>query len=160
MNAPNLSGQDGDYLLRQLRHFQAETRGGAKSLYGWMMNGRAKALPSDRALRDVVAHIGAQPVKRPARTLRTGDAARGEKIYTTCAQCHGKNAEGDRAAGGPRLTLLDDWYIARQLQTFISGERGMHPADTFGQQMRAAALPALEHPRAIDDVIAYIATLP
>lgn len=159
MNAPNLTGQDADYLLRQLRLFQAEVRGGASSVYGWMMNGRAKAVPSDRALRDVVAFIVAQEVQRPARTLRTGDPARGKALYSTCAECHGAAGEGNREKGGPRLTHLDDWYAVRQLQGFASGERGAHAADELGRQMKAA-VGVLSDARAMHDVTAYIGSLP
>lgn len=159
MNAPNLSGQDTDYLVRQLRNFQSEVRGGANSLYGWMMNGRAKALPSDRALRDVAAFIATQEAKRPARTLRVGDAARGKALYTTCAECHGAGGEGNRDKGAPRLTLLDDWYVDRQLQGFASGERGAHAGDDYGAQMKAG-MAVLKDARAIQDVTAYIASLP
>jgi cytochrome c553 len=157
MNAPNLTGIDAAYLVRQLRHFSALVRGGTSDFYGWQMNGRAKAMPSDRAIRDVVAYVGTLPVVKPVVTLK-GDAMRGQALYATCAACHGAKAEGNPALGAPALALLDDWYQVRQLQGYRTGGRGTHASDTPGQQMRAA-LTVLRDDRALTDVVAYVTSL-
>lgn len=159
MNAPNLRAQDAPYLLRQLRHFTSEVRGGVSDFYGWQMNGRAKALPEDRARRDVVAYIDQLPRAQAKATLKGGDAAAGRASYTACIACHGARAEGNPALSAPALAGLDDWYVLRQLEGFRSGSRGKHPDDLPGQQMRAAAS-MLADETAAKNVTAYIATLP
>jgi cytochrome c553 len=158
MHAPNLTKVGGPYLLRQLRHFARDVRGGSQDFYGWQMNGRAKALPDDRALRDVVAFIGTLPESRSPATLRA-DPARGKALYAGCAGCHGPAAEGRPDLSAPALAGLDDAYQLSQLQAFRRGQRGTHKDDTQGAQMRAAAV-ALPSEAALREVVAYIAALP
>ena len=158
MHAPNLTPLEDSYLLRQLRHFAHDIRGGAQDFYGWQMNGRAKALPDDRALRDVVAYIETLPKTRSPVTLQ-GDAAQGKLLYTTCVACHGPVGEGNATLGAPTLAGMDDWYLGEQLESYVSGKRGTHKDDTHGAQMRAAAASLKSHD-ARRDVVAYIATLP
>src|SRR5579862_8209946 len=55
MHAPNLTGLGGAYLVQQLRQFRAIHRGNERDTYGFMMIGRASALPGDRGVRDVAA---------------------------------------------------------------------------------------------------------
>ena len=158
MHAPNLTKVGGPYLLRQLRHFARDVRGGSQDFYGWQMNGRAKALPDDRALRDVVAFIGTLPESRSPATIRA-DMTRGKALYAGCAGCHGAAAEGRPDLSAPALAGLDDWYQLSQLQAFHHGQRGTHKEDTQGAQMRAAAV-ALPSQTALREVVAYIASIP
>jgi len=158
MHAPNLTMVGGPYLLRQLRDFIRDTRGGSQDFYGWQMNGRAKALPDDRALRDVVAFIGTLPESRSPATIRA-DMTRGKALYAGCAGCHGAAAEGRPDLSAPALAGLDDWYQLSQLQAFRHGQRGTHKEDTQGAQMRAAAV-ALPSETALREVVAYIASIP
>ena len=166
MNAPNLTGQSKDYLVRQLRHFAGEVRGGLADKFGWQMNGRAKSLPGNRAWRDVVAYIGTLPVVRPAKSTgpllpsmkKSPSVDRGKTAYVACIACHGESAQGVPAVDGPALTPLDDWYLVRQLQMFRSGVRGSHAEDQPGQQMRASVTALSDD--AIADIATYIATLP
>lgn len=157
MHAPNLTVQGPAYLLSQLRHFARDVRGGPQDFYGWQMNGRAKALPDDRALRDVVAYIDSLPKAYAAPTLR-GNAAAGNAYYATCASCHGERGAGNIAVAGPALAGLDDWYVLAQLNAYRTGERGKHKDDRGGAQMRAAAL-ALKSDDALRGVAAYVASL-
>ena len=53
---------------------------------------------------------------------------------------------------------MNDWYLARQLQNFKSGVRGVHPEDEYGFQM-TSMVQALADEQAINDVVAYINTL-
>ena len=157
MHAPNLTVQGPGYLLSQLRHFARDVRGGPQDFYGWQMNGRAKALPDDRALRDVVAYIDSLPKARATPTLR-GDATAGKAQYATCVSCHGERGDGSAVVAAPALAGLDDWYVLAQLTAYRAGERGKHKEDTAGAQMRAAAL-ALKSDAAVRDVATYIASL-
>lgn len=154
MRAPALTVQGTDYLVRQLRHFRSQVRGGVHDTYGWQMNGRALALPGDRGVRDVAAWIATLPAAAPAPPT-TGDAARGAKIYAaTCAACHG-GGDSEPVAGAPNLVGLQDWYQHAQLLNFRQGLRGAHAADTAGAQMRAA-IGSLSD-RDLRDVAAYAA---
>lgn len=89
----------------------------------------------------------------------SGDPVVGQGLYAVCTACHGAGGEGNRELGAPRISGLDASYLKRQLQRFRSGARGAHPDDQQGAQMRPFAL-TLADDGAIDDVVAYIRTLP
>lgn len=158
MHAPRLTLQGSDYLLRQLRNFRQMVRGGVQDFYGWQMNGRASALPGDRALRDVVAYIDTLP-KSYATDRVDGDPQRGQAIYqSSCASCHGAAAEGNAALSSPPLAGLDGWYQLEQLQKYKAGVRGAHPEDVLGAQMLAAAN-LLQSEQEMNDVVSYTLSL-
>ena len=96
----------------------------------------------------------AQSLARPA-----GDAGAGKPLYATCAGCHGAQGEGNPALNAPKLSGQGDWYLKRQLIYFKSGARGAHEQDVYGKQMAAMAA-TLADETAIDNVVAYIGTLP
>ena len=76
-----------------------------------------------------------------------------------CAACHGSQAEGNPATNAPKLSGQGDWYLKRQLKNFKIGARGTHEKDVFGKMMAPMAA-TLSNDAAIDNVIAYIKTLP
>lgn len=155
MGAPGLAGLGTAYVTRQLRAFRAGIRGSSLSdTHGYMMVGRARALPGDRGVRDVVAFIEQQPVARASVPV-DGDVKRGARLYASCAACHGESAQGIEALRAPRLNHLDGQYLLRQLQHFAAGVRGAAPEDVEGQQMRQA-MSQLPDARAMRDVVAYI----
>ncbi|MEJ8567018.1 c-type cytochrome [Elongatibacter sediminis] len=158
MHAPNLTIQGIDYLVRQLRHFREDVRGGVTDFYGWQMNGRAKALSGDRAVRDVAAYIESLPDVHAPGTLG-GNAERGQEVYASqCVSCHGENGEGMPQLGAPALAGLQDWYQLTQIRNFQNELRGSHEQDVRGSQMRPFAV-ALADEEATRNVLAYIATL-
>ena len=59
----------------------------------------------------------------------------------------------------PRMAGMTDWYLQRQLVKFREGVRGQHPRDYYGKQMSFMGR-TLTTDQMIDDVIAYINTLP
>lgn len=148
MHAPNLTGLGSAYLVQQLHEFRAAHRGNSSDTYGFMMIGRANALPDDRGLEDVAAFIDTLPTKQSASVAVAGKLERGRSLYVACAGCHGSNAEGNPALGAPSLRQQDATYLSLQMQHFESGVRE-------SAQMRAAAK-ALPDPQAVADVIAYI----
>jgi cytochrome c oxidase subunit 2 len=89
----------------------------------------------------------------------TALSADGKSLYTSCAACHGQQAEGNPALGAPALAGLQDWYLKSQLEAFNQGRRGYKPYDTYGAQMRAAVkiLPNAADRAAVS---AYIAKMP
>ena len=96
----------------------------------------------------------AQTAAHPA-----GDAEAGKPLYALCAACHGVQAEGNPALNAPKLTGQGDWYVQRQLKNFKIGARGTHDKDVFGKMMAPMAA-TLSDGAAIDNVAAYIQTLP
>jgi cytochrome c oxidase subunit 2 len=87
-----------------------------------------------------------------------GDAAAGRQTFALCAACHGANAEGNQSLNAPKLAGQPGWYLARQMHKFKLGIRGGAPGDEIASQMTTIAGPLDE--TAIDDVVAYIGTLP
>ena len=158
MHAPRLTLQDSGYLLRQLRYFRDEIRGGVNDFYGWQMNGRALGLPDDRAYRDVLAYISTLPDTKAENTL-DGSVRNGKRLYKeSCASCHGLKAEGNPQLSAPVLAGMDDWYQLEQLRKFKDGTRGSHKDDTVGIQMRAI-MSQVKDEKAMKDIIKYIGTI-
>lgn len=87
-----------------------------------------------------------------------GNEQRGKSLYTTCATCHGQNAEGMKALGAPALADQEPYYLKQQLQNYRTNKRGVHPEDVYGAQM--APMAKTLDSEGIKDVIAYIKTLP
>src|SRR5690606_18293814 len=158
LHEPKLSGQSSDYLKRQLRNFKNEIRGThALDEYGRQMALIAATLADDAAIDNVVAYIDTLPDLPAPVTLR-GNATAGAAQFATCGVCHGANARGNAGQGAPRLAGISDWYLRQQMLNFKSGLRGVHPADSYGSQMRFMAA-TLNSDRAIDDVVAYLNSL-
>ncbi|MGB5103711.1 MAG: c-type cytochrome [Steroidobacteraceae bacterium] len=159
IGAPRLAGLDAWYVERQLRAFTEGWRGGADDDDGGeQMRAVALALRDASATAGAVKYAAALRVD-PRRPVLTGNADHGKQLYTACAACHGQQGEGNAALGAPRLAQQNDWYLVRQIDKYLRGLRGVHPQDTTGLQMRAAATATLEDQPAIDDVVAYIGTL-
>ena len=158
VNAPALAGQQGWYLERQITNFRQEIRGGANGdANAQTMALMASGLDSNSRTKDIVAYIATLPAANPEATLQ-GDTEKGRALYSTCAACHGTGAEGNEALNAPALTALGDWYQLSQLKAFKDGNRGTHPDDIYGQQMRPMA-GVLADEQAMRDVVSYIATL-
>lgn len=56
-------------------------------------------------------------------SVRAQDAAKGQKLYQTCIQCHGETGLGMVEKNAPRIAGQFDWYIVGSLKAFKSGER-------------------------------------
>ncbi len=155
--APAIAGLPGWYVEAQLVKFRDGIRGAhAEDYEGLRMRPMARTLPADD-VAGVAAYVGTLPSVAPSRAI-TGDAARGAKLYATCAACHGPDGKGMEALKSPPIVQLDDWYIASQIHKFKSGIRGSNTADVTGMQMRPMAA-TLADDQAVHDVIAHLATL-
>jgi len=64
----------------------------------------------------------------------TGATAGNDFDY--CLLCHGANANGNYGIRAPKISGMEPWYLARQLENFASGVRGVPPEDTAGHEMR------------------------
>jgi cytochrome c oxidase subunit 2 len=158
LNAPKLSGQGVWYLQRQLKYFKQGVRGTHdKDVFGKMMAPMAATLADDAAIDNVSAYIMTLP-DTPAPSSVESNTARGQKIYVTCAVCHGSDGRGRQAMNAPRLEGMSDWYMITQLKNFKEGIRGHHPQDLYGPQMTLMSA-ILADDQAIKDLVAYINTI-
>ncbi len=158
LNAPKLSGQGDWYLKRELQLFKSGARGAhEKDTFGKVMAPMAATLADDAAIDNVVAYIRTLP-DNPAPPTVTKNAAHGQKLYETCASCHGPDGRGIQATNAPRLKGMSDWYMVTQLKNFQQGIRGAHPKDMYGPQMASMAV-ILADDEATSDLVAYINTL-
>ncbi len=103
--------------------------------------------------------LGSHPTYADTLNMPEPDLQAGRASYAPCSGCHGQNGEGNLALNAPKLTGLDTAYLVRQIKNFQQGIRGTDPADTLGMQMRGMAS-TLSNDAAIDNVVAYIGTLP
>jgi len=109
--------------------------------------------------REFQAWLSSHPTFAQTSAQAAGNAAAGKPLYAVCAACHGSQAEGNPALHAPKLSGQGDWYLKRQLKYFKNGARGTHEKDVFGKMMAPMAA-TLGDDAAIDNVVAYINTLP
>ena len=109
--------------------------------------------------REFQAWLSSYPTFAQTSAQAPGDAAAGKPLYAVCAACHGLQAQGNPALHAPKLSGQGDWYLKRQLKYFKNGARGTHDKDVFGKMMAPMAA-TLGDEAAIDNVVAYIKTLP
>lgn len=103
--------------------------------------------------------LARQPTYAQIAARPPGDAAAGQALYAVCAACHGAQGEGNAALNSPKLSGQGAWYLKRQLVLFKQGLRGSSDKDAFGKVMAPMAA-VLADEAAIDNVVAYIGTLP
>ncbi len=157
VQAPRLAGMEGWYLIRQLENFRSGVRGThPQDIEGIAMRPMAAKL-DDESIADIVAWVGDWPYV-PAEVTIAGDSAAGERLYATCAACHGQRAEGNEALGAPALAGQNDWYLVTQLKNFMAGYRGSHPDDSYGQQMLTMARTLVDE-QGVLNVVSYINNL-
>lgn len=158
LNSPALAGQEDWYLARQMRHFKSGVRGADPNYVpGTQMAAIAKTL-TDADIPALATYISLLPQHSHSATI-DGNAQSGKDQYqTVCTACHGNMAQGNKPLNAPRLTGLQDWYLAAQMAQFTDGARGTHPQDTFGLQMRPMAATVVGE-AARNDVANYLITL-
>ncbi len=118
---------------------------------------RGKVVVDEAA--DYEAWYAAQPTYADILARPQGDPVAGQAQYAVCVACHGPEGKGMQIMNSPKIAGQEDWYLRRQLNYYKAGVRGAHPQDTFGQQM-APMVMTLVNEQAMEDVIAYIGTLP
>jgi len=96
---------------------------------------------------------------RSQSSANAGSVHAGQALFAVCAGCHGLAGQGNQDVNAPKLAGQEAWYLTRQMAYYTSGVRGGDPADTHGARMAVMAL-ALPNERAVEDVVAYIQTLP
>lgn len=73
-----------------------------------------------------------------ALACMTSSAKAGNE-FDYCLLCHGTNANGNYGIRAPKLSGMEPWYLARQLENFAAGVRGAPAADAAGHEMRPVA---------------------
>ena len=91
--------------------------------------------------------------------LVSGQSPGAGNEFDYCLLCHGANANGNYGIRAPKLSGMEPWYLARQLENFAAGVRGT-PADddAAGHEMAPVAL-RLKQEGTLDAAVKFIATL-
>ena len=69
-----------------------------------------------------------------ALALAVGTAGAGND-FDYCLLCHGANANGNFGIRAPKISGMEPWYLARQLENFAAGVRGVPGDDASGHEM-------------------------
>src|SRR5678815_5536707 len=75
--------------------------------------------------------------------------------YDYCLLCHGANANGNYGIRAPKISDMEPWYLARQLENFAAGARGAPAGDTSGHEMRPVGF-RLKQEGVIDAAVQFI----
>ncbi|GHB71182.1 cytochrome c [Psychrosphaera saromensis] len=157
IGAPRLTQLSPWYVNRQLKNFRDGIRGNhPEDKTGGEMMVMVSQL-SEQEIENIVEWIASTESSKPTPSI-TANPHDGEKLFQTCAACHGADAHGNKALGAPNLNGLNDWYILTQLNHFRSGIRGSEEDDTYGQQMKAASA-VITSDQDAADLAAYITQL-
>lgn len=92
-----------------------------------------------------------------ALALVLGSASAGND-FDYCLLCHGTNANGNYGIRAPKISGMEPWYLARQLENFASGARGVPADDASGHEMGPVGM-RLKHEGAIDAAVSFIGKL-
>lgn len=156
--APQIAGQEGWYIKRQLSNFLEGRRGlDPNHKPGRQMALISTVIDTPKKLEDLADYLSRLQPETKEQTV-SGNSEHGQSLYATCAVCHGVDATGNEQLGSPSLRYLDDWYLLSQLQQFQNGARGTANGDLYGAQMRAA-VQVLVKENELRDVVAYIASI-
>jgi len=77
--------------------------------------------------------------------------------FSHCVTCHGVELTGNRSVDAPNLSVLESWYVDKQLIAFTNLWRG-HAGDEHGMEMRPMAVALNDADRA--EVISFVASVP
>jgi cytochrome c oxidase subunit 2 len=81
-----------------------------------------------------------------------------ENRFDYCLLCHGASANGNYGIRAPKLSGMEPWYLARQLENFAAGVRGQVPADDAGHEMAPVGL-RLREEGTLAEAVQFIAAL-
>jgi cytochrome c oxidase subunit 2 len=85
-------------------------------------------------------------------------AAGAENKFDYCLLCHGSNANGNAGIRAPKLSGMEPWYLARQLENFAAGVRGTPTGDAPGHEMGPVGL-RVKADGTLDAAVAFIVAL-
>lgn len=104
-------------------------------------------------MKKILVSVVAMSLMGGFGSAMAGDAAAGKAKFAVCAGCHGPTGAGNAALNYPKISGLEEAYVAQQLRDFKSGARNTPMAAT----MKAMTMPLSEAD--MDNLAAYIATL-
>jgi cytochrome c553 len=78
--------------------------------------------------------------------------------FDYCLLCHGANANGNYGIRAPKLSGMEPWYLARQLENFASGARGSPAEDVAGHEMRPVGWRVKTEDK-VDEAVRFVGTL-
>ncbi|MCS0629890.1 cytochrome c4 [Telluria mixta] len=119
-----LAGQYPAYIVKQLQDFRSGAR---KHDYMMVM---ARSL-DEADIADIAAYYGGLPAMRGEATH--ADAATAQRLFATCAACHGPQGKGTGNAAFPVIGGQDVKYLRNQLLAWRSGERRNSPGGTMNE---------------------------
>lgn len=153
--APGLAGQSESYLTRQIWDFKNRRRGAEPDdTAGAQMLAMADTLKDGSAVTNVATYLASLPANEPPATI-SGNVENGQKQFTSkCGACHGGQGWGNEALFTPKLTVIGDSYIIRQVENFQNGVRGVHQDAKYGKQMAMMAKVVSE--QELNDIVAFL----
>jgi cytochrome c oxidase subunit 2 len=154
-HVPGIGGQSQSYLARQLWDFKKGNRTSTSDAAGKVKPCPVSMLLADgEQIANVAAYVASLPASKPVATIE-GDADRGEELYKSkCGACHGGHGWGNEALYTPRLTIIGDRYLIRQVRNFQSGLRGAHEDAQHGKQMALMAKDVSAEE--LQDIVAFL----
>jgi cytochrome c oxidase subunit II len=78
--------------------------------------------------------------------------------FDYCLLCHGTNGNGNVAIRAPKISGVEPWYLARQLENFADGLRGMPEADAPGHEMGPVGL-RLRNEKQLEAAVQFVGRL-
>jgi len=92
-----------------------------------------------------------------ALALVFGSAIAGND-FDYCLLCHGTNANGNYGIRAPKISGMEPWYLARQLENFAAGVRGTPADDVAGHEMGPVGM-RLKAEGTLDAAVQFIGKL-
>jgi cytochrome c553 len=130
---PNLSGQNANYIEKQIHDFQAGKRTDS------IMTGISQGLISEQDAKDIAAYFSNQKPMVGFNGNKVGQnifrEGKPERQMPSCASCHGDNGKG-RADDNNVYPIIGGQtrdYIAKQLKDMRSGARHNDPENIMGK---------------------------
>lgn len=128
---PRLAGQNAEYIVKQLKDFQAEHR------MDDTMGPMAAMVEAGSDMNDVAAYFASFTMAGKAGAHKSKLADQGAVLYNegnpdtgvyACVNCHGANGDGKKAWIFPVLGGQWREYLVKQLTDFKEGTRTNDPA--------------------------------
>jgi cytochrome c553 len=91
-------------------------------------------------------------------TTALAAVAGAENKFDYCLLCHGDNANGNYGIRAPKLSGMEPWYLARQLENFAAGIRGAPSEDASGHEMMPVGL-RVKQEAVLAAAVAWVGTL-
>jgi len=92
-----------------------------------------------------------------ANSALADDIVMAPQKFSHCVTCHGVELAGNQSVDAPNLSVLESWYVDKQLIAYTRLWRG-HAEDEHGIEMRPMAAALNDADRA--EVVSFVASVP